>query len=166
LRAESDGTVLSIAKVSVGSVLQAGQEFITLVPVDAPLEIEANILGSDNGYVHVGDEVMIKFAAFNYAQYGMAYGTVRTVSPDSFNAYSDQRNPTGDLPPPNGGNTAEPYYRARISIDRLAMHGLTRGFDLEPGMPVSADIKVGKRTLVSYFLDRVIPLANEAAREP
>jgi hemolysin D len=158
LRAESDGTVLSIAKVSVGSVLQAGQEFITLVPVDAPLEIEANILGSDNGYVHVGDEVMIKFAAFNYAQYGMAYGTVRTVSPDSFNA--------GDLPPPNGGNTAEPYYRARISIDRLAMHGLTRGFDLEPGMPVSADIKVGKRTLVSYFLDRVIPLANEAAREP
>jgi HlyD family secretion protein len=43
LRAERDATVLTIGKVSVGSVLTAGQQFITLVPSDAPLEIEANI---------------------------------------------------------------------------------------------------------------------------
>jgi hemolysin D len=165
LRAEHDGTVLSVAKVSVGSVLQAGQEFITLVPTDAPLEIEADILSSDNGFVHVGDEVAIKFAAYNYAQYGMAHGTVRIISPDSFSGLDDQRNPTGAMAPAGGGQR-EPYYRARISIDRIDLHDTPRGFTLIPGMPVTADILVGKRTLITYFLSRIIPVATEAAREP
>jgi HlyD family secretion protein len=166
LRAEHDGTVLSVAKVSVGSVLQAGQEFITLVPTDAPLEVEADILSSESGFVHVGDQVAIKFAAYNYAQYGMAHGTVRIISPDSFTGYEDQRNPTGALQQPTQGGQTEPYYRARITIDRLDMHDTPRGFSLVPGMPVTADILVGKRTLMSYFLSRVIPVATEAAREP
>jgi hemolysin D len=164
LRAEHDGTVLSVAKVSVGSVLQAGQEFITLVPTDAPLEIEADILSSDSGFVHVGDQVSIKFAAYNYAQYGLAHGTVRIISPDSFTSMEDQRNPTGALP--TSGQQTEPYYRARITIDRIDLHDTPRGFSLVPGMPVTADILVGKRTLISYFLSRIIPVASEAAREP
>jgi HlyD family secretion protein len=167
LRAEHDGTVLSVAKVSVGSVLQAGQEFITLVPSDTPLEIEADILSSDDGYVHVGDQVSIKFAAYNYTQYGMAHGTVRVISPDSFTGFDEQRNPTGALAPPGGASgSTEPYYRARISIDRVEMHDTPRGFSLIPGMPVTADILVGKRTIISYLLNRVIPVAMEAAREP
>src|SRR5271169_7010597 len=60
LHAEADATVQSVAKVSVGSVMQSGQHFITLVPADAPLEIEANIFGRENGFVHVGDPVAIK----------------------------------------------------------------------------------------------------------
>jgi HlyD family secretion protein len=164
LRAEHDGTVLSVAKVSVGSVLQAGQDFITLVPSDAPLEIEADILSRDNGYVHLGDQVAIKFTAYNYSQYGMAHGTVRVISPDSFTDFDDQRNPTGALAPSGGSD--EPYYRARISIDRVEMHDTPRGFSLIPGMPVTADILVGKRTVISYLLSRVIPVASEAMREP
>jgi HlyD family secretion protein len=39
LRAPQDAIVLSIAKVSVGTVMQSGAEFITMVPVDAPLEV-------------------------------------------------------------------------------------------------------------------------------
>jgi hypothetical protein len=36
-----------VAKVSVGSVMQSGQQFITLVTAEAPLEVEANIFGRD-----------------------------------------------------------------------------------------------------------------------
>ena len=89
LRSELDAIVQSVAKVSVGSVLQSGQQFITLVPADAPLEIESNIVGRDTGFVHVGDPVVIKFETFPYAQYGMAEGTVRTVSPNSFTAQDE-----------------------------------------------------------------------------
>ena len=101
LRAERDATVLTVAKVSVGSVLQSGQQFITLVPADAPLEVEANISGRDDGFVHVGDPVSIKFDTFPFIQYGLAYGTVRTISADSFTAQDDQRNPTGAVPLPS-----------------------------------------------------------------
>ena len=164
LRADHDATVLTVAKVSVGSVLQSGQEFITLVPADATLEIEANIFGHDNGYVHVGDTTSIKFDTFPYRIYGMATGTVRTISADSFTGQDDQRNPTGAVPVPSG--TTEPYYRARITIDRVDLHNTPEGFHVMPGMPITADIKVGKRTVLTYILGRVLPLTDEAMREP
>ena len=74
LRVETDGTVMTIGKVSVGSVLSAGQQFITLVPTDAPLEVEANIPANEDGHVNVGDPVDIKFETFIYSRYGMAHG--------------------------------------------------------------------------------------------
>jgi HlyD family secretion protein len=164
LRADRDATVLTVAKVSVGSVLQSGQQFITLIEADAPLEIEANISGRDDGFVHVGDPVAIKFDTFPFVQYGMAYGTVRTISADSFTAQDDQRNPTGAIPLP--GNSTEPFYRARVTIDRVDLHGTPPGFRLLPGMPVTADIKVGKRTVLQYLLGRALPVASEGMREP
>lgn len=164
LRADRDATVLTVAKVSVGSVLQSGQQFITLVPSDAPLEVEANISGREDGYVHVGDPVAIKFDTFPSHQYGMAYGTVRIISPDSFTAQDEQRNPTGAVPVP--ATATEPFYRSRVTIDRNGLHDTPTGFRLMPGMPVTADIKVGKRTVLTYLLGRVLPVAQEAMREP
>ncbi len=163
LRSERDAVVQSIAKVSVGSVLQSGQQFFTLVPTDAPLEVEANVSGQENGYMHVGDPVAVKFDTFPYAQYGLADGTVRIISPDSFTAQQEVRNPTSSLSLPN---SSDPYYRTRISIDKLGLHDVPTGFHLTPGMPVTTDIRVGKRTVLTYLLGRVMPLAKEGMREP
>jgi len=33
-------------------------------------------------------------------------------------------------------------------------------------MTVTADIKVGKRTVMEYFISRIVPLATESMREP
>jgi len=164
LRSDRDAVVQSVAKVSVGSVLQTGQHFITLVPTDAQLEVESNIAGNENGFVHVGDPVVIKFDTFAYAQYGLAYGTVRTVSPNSFNGLEEARNPTSNVPVSE--TAGEPFYRARITIDRVALHDVPDGFHLIPGMPVTADVKVGKRTVLGYLIGMVVPVAHEALREP
>ena len=43
MRADRDAVVLNIAHVSVGSVITAAQEFMTLTPLDAPLQIEARL---------------------------------------------------------------------------------------------------------------------------
>jgi hypothetical protein len=37
--------------------------------------------GRDNGFVHLGDPVAIKFDTFPCSQYSMAEGSVRTISP-------------------------------------------------------------------------------------
>jgi hemolysin D len=164
LHADREAIVQSIAKVSVGSVLQSGQQVFTLVPVDAPLEIEANVSGQENGFVNVGDPVAIKFDTFPYAQYGMAEGTVRTVSPDSFSAQDEARNPTSALP--MAASSTEPFYRARITIDKNRLHDVPGGFRMMPGMPVTADIKVGQRTVLGYLLGQMLPVAREGMREP
>jgi len=164
LRAGQDGTVLTISKVSVGSVLNPGQQFITLVPTDAPLEIEANIAGADDGHVNVGDPVDIKFDTFPYARYGLAHGVVRIVSPDSFSAQEEARNPTGAVPVPN--TAAGVWYRSRITLDQINLHNTPPNFHLTPGMPVNADIRVGKQTILRYMLGKMVPLATEGMREP
>jgi hemolysin D len=166
LRAEQDGTVMTISKVSVGSVLNPGQQFITLVPTDAPLEVEANIAGADDGNVSVGDPVDIKFDTFQYSRYGLAHGVVRVVSPDSFDAQEEQRNPTGAAPVANGAQLPTLWYRSRITLDRIDLHDTPPNFHLTPGMPVTADIRVGKQTVIRYMVGKMIPLAKEGMREP
>ena len=164
LKSQSDAIVQSVAKVSVGSVMQSGERFITLVPADAPLEIETNIVGRSSGFVHVGDPVVIKFDTFAYSQYGLAHGTVRTLSPDSFSAQDQARDPNSSLA--MLPSDAEPFYRTRISIDQVALHGVPAGFTVSPGMPVTADVKVGRRTILKYILGVMLPIGQEAMREP
>lgn len=164
LKSEADAIVQSVAKVSVGSVLQSGERLITLVPANASLEIETNIIGRSSGFVHVGDQVVIKFDTFPYSQYGLAHGTVRTLSPDAFSAQEQVRDPNSSLA--MLPSDAEPFYRTRISIDQVALHGVPAGFTVSPGMPVTADVKVGRRTVLKYILGVMLPIGQEAMREP
>jgi HlyD family secretion protein len=165
LRADRDAIVLTVAKVSVGSVLQGGEQLITMVPADAPLEIEANVSGRESGFVTVGDPVAIKFETFPFSQYGMAEGAVRSISPDSFTASDQQVGRTvGAVPVPQNNTT--PFYRSRIAIGSVALHDMPAGFRLEAGMPVTADIKIGRHTVLGYLLGRVLSAASEGMREP
>jgi HlyD family secretion protein len=162
LRAPRDAIVLTVAHVSVGSVLQSGQKFITLVPIDAPLEIEADISGTESGYVHVGDPVTINFDTFDFLRYGSAKGTLRSISADSFSPESAPGEGGSALP--NRPHTL--YYRANISLDELMLHNVPPGFRLVPGMPLNANIKVGRRTIMSYFVTKIMPVAYDSMREP
>jgi HlyD family secretion protein len=165
LHADRDAIVLTVAKVSVGSVLQGGEQLITMVPADTPLEIEANVSGRDSGFVTVGDPAVVKFDTFPFSQYGMAEGTVRTISPDSFTASDQQVGRTvGAVPVPQ--NSIMPFYRSRIAIDAVRLHDLPAGFRIAPGMPVTADIKIGRHTVLGYLLGRVFSTVSEGMREP
>jgi HlyD family secretion protein len=164
LRADRDATVLTVAKVSEGSVMQSGEQLITLVPADAELEVESNISGRDYGFLHLGDPVAIKFDTFPFSQYGLATGTVRVISPDSFTTADQLVGRTGAMP--IAQNSTEPFYRSRISIDSIALHGVPPDFRIAAGMPVSTEIKVGTHTLLAYLLGRVLPVMSEGMREP
>ncbi|HQT38511.1 MAG TPA: HlyD family type I secretion periplasmic adaptor subunit [Acidocella sp.] len=161
LTAPRDSIVLSVAKVSVGSVMQSGELFMQLVPIDAPFSVEADISAADSGYVHPGDKVNVKFATLPYLQYGQAEGTVLTVSPDSFNPM-DQAGNTPLIP--NAQQSL--FYRATVSLDELNLHNTPPGFRLVPGMPLTVDVRVGTRTVLGYFTRQILPVAYESLHEP
>ena len=162
LRADQDATVLSIAKVSVGSVLNIAEPFITLVPDDSPMEIDAAIPASDVGFVRTGDAVVIKFDAYRIFEHGFAEGHVRVIAPDS------QATPTEgpDKPKPDSVPLGSSLYRVKIVIDQMKMTNLPADFRLQPGLGIEADIKVGRRTMLNYLLGRFIPVLTEGMREP
>jgi hemolysin D len=167
LHADRDAIVLSVAKVSTGSVVQSGDELITLVPTDAPLEIEASIPARDAGFVQSGNKAVIKFDAFPYTTYGYSTGMLQTVSADSFTGSQTGRDrpsrPNTSQTEATGGAT---FFRAALSMDEMKLHNLPAGFRMTPGMPVTADIKVGRRTVLAYLLSRVVPTLIEGMREP
>ncbi len=168
MRADRDAVVLNIAKVSVGSVITTAQQFMTLTPLDSPLEIEARLPVDQAGYVQLGDKAQVKFQTFAYVQYGGADATVTNISSDSFS--QDQIQASMASAPANGlttpGSAALSFYRVRLRIDRYSLHGVPRNFKPTSGMVVVSDINVGKRTILQYLLSTVIPTVSEGMRDP
>ena len=162
LTAPRDAIVLSVAKVSAGSVVMSAEPLIHLVPIDVPLSVEADISGIDSGYVRTGDEVTIKFDTLPYLQYGSGSGVVRSISADSFNPAAAAEDANTTLP--NRPSTL--YYKGDIALDKMMLHNTPPGFRLMPGMPVTADVKVGTRSVLGYFISKILPVAYDSMHEP
>ena len=162
MRAERDAVVLAIANVSVGSVMNAAEPFITMVPDDATLEIDAAIPATDVGFIRVGDPAVVKFDAYRFYEHGYAEGHVRVLAPDS------QATPTEgpDKPRLDAPPLGATIYRVKIAIDNMKMTNLPADFRLQPGLSAEADVKVGSRTALSYLMSRFVPALSEGMREP
>lgn len=158
MAAPEDAVVLELTKLSVGSVLKEGDPLITLAPLHSPVEAEVHIDPRDVGFIRPGDSARIKITAFNYQQHGEAEGKVRWISEGTFNAADD-----GTV-----GNNREkgaPYYLARIALTKVDLHDVPQSFRLLPGMVLSADIRVGQRSVFMYLFGTMIG-ADQAMREP
>ncbi|MBS1033070.1 MULTISPECIES: HlyD family type I secretion periplasmic adaptor subunit [Gluconobacter] len=164
LKAPEDGVVLTIAKASIGSVLQSAGQFMTLVPTGYGVEMESVVRASDAAFIKIGDHALVKFAAFPFTQYGGAEATVRVISADSFDKSSAGAG--GDASAVSGGVSDDVYYRVRLRIDRYTLHGQPDFFHPAPGVPTTADIDVGKRTILQYLFSRLTPTLTEGMREP
>jgi HlyD family secretion protein len=179
MRAPMDGVVLQIEKLNIGSVIQPGEQFIQVVPLDKPLAIDAYVSGTDIGWVQPGDYAQIKFDTFMYTEYGDARGHVVNTTLGSFVSPTAPGTTSPLIPSTTTGdasntmpvaNTMSPnvsvYYTSRIVIDRMALRHVPKDFRLVPGMPLTVDIKAGWRTYLEYCFSRVAPVFNEAMREP
>jgi len=155
LKAPSDAIVQNMAKLSVGSVLTEAAPLFTLVPIDAPLEAEIRIDADDIGFVRPGDPVAIKLAPYTYLEHGYVEGHLRVISADALTT-TEERNAT----------PVRPYYKGFVDIDRIRLRDVPADFKLLQGTPVTADIKVGQRTLLSYLLTGALRTVDGAMREP
>lgn len=162
LKAPENGVVLSLAKRSVGSIIQQAEAFITLVPLDSTIEVEVNVKPKDIARIRTGDSARVKLDAFPFQRHDTLPGKVRVISEDSFHAGAAQQTQVEK----SEQNGLEAFYRARISLLSTKLRNVPDGFRLMPGMKVRAEIKVGKRTIISYFLYPIIRAFDESLREP
>ncbi|MGZ5052714.1 MAG: HlyD family type I secretion periplasmic adaptor subunit [Methylobacter sp.] len=154
LTSPSDAVVLEIAKLSLGSVVQGGGAFFTLVPLGTELEAEVQIDAMDVGYVKVGDTSRIKLDAYPFQRHGLLTGEVRTMSEDAFRRDAD------------AGQSMDSYYKSRISLGDSRLKRMPEQARLLPGMTLTAEIVVGKRSVLSYLLWPLTKALDEAMQEP
>jgi hemolysin D len=157
LTAPADAVVLDLAQRSVGSVVKEAEPIVTLVPLNVPLEAEVSINARDIGRIETNSEARIKFDAYPFQKYGTANGTVRTISRDTFT-------PTQQDAAASQSNA--PFFKARVLMADKVLGTSDDPVRLLPGMAVSAEIMVGRRTVMSYFLYPLLKGLDTAIREP
>jgi HlyD family secretion protein len=149
-----DGVVLDVAPRTAGSVLREAEPLLTIVPKDSPLIADIMIASADVGEVSVGAETQLKIDAFPYQHHGFVAGQLQSVGEESFAADGATSS--------RGGA----FHRARIAVpDTHLPHG-PPGARLIPGMTLTAEIKSGSRSVLSYFLYPLARGLNESLREP
>jgi hemolysin D len=160
-----DAVVLEIAHRSIGSVVREAETLFSLVPREASLQAEVNVDSKDIGEVAVGQPVRIKFDAFPFQKHGTGSGTVRVISEDSF-APETGNAAASRSPQEEPNHLSHPYYRVLIDANDMRLRGLPDGFQMIPGMTLTAEMKVGSRRVISYFLYPLLRGLDESIREP
>lgn len=161
LKATQAGIVHSIAERSVGSIIQPAEPFITLIPLDSEIEAEVHVQSKDIARIRIGDSVRVKLDAFPFQRHDTLPGNVRVISEDSFlhGGAEMVRSQAED-------DSEGAFYRTRVNLLSTQLRDVPKGFRLQPGMKVRAEIKVGTRRVISYFLYPVIRAFDESLREP
>jgi HlyD family type I secretion membrane fusion protein len=176
LRSPVNGVVQNLDVASLGAVIQAGQTVATIVPDGAPLIVVADVPTQDAGFIHAGQKVDIKVAAFPFEQYGMIQGLVMSVSPTADSMETVAAPPPGEnhQAPQGGGhsgqghshaqgsNSGPPtlYYQVRVQPDQLWLKIAGKKHFMEPGMTATIDIRTGDRSVLEFFLAPISKYIN------
>lgn len=148
LHAPISGTVQQLAMHTVGGVAMEGQAVMVIAPDQNPLEIEAFVANKDIGFVHPGQEAVIKVESFPYTRYGYLTGRVKSVSLDAI-----ENEDLGLV------------FSAMISLqdDTLPVDGAR--VRMGAGMNVTAEIRTGSRRVLDYLLSPLRASVEESMRE-
>lgn len=148
LRSPIDGIVQDIAIHTPGAVVRPADVLMRIVPEDQPLEVQAKILNRDIGFAFEGQQVEVKFQAFDFTRYGAVSGVIREISPASVEDEQLGR-----------------VYHAVVALERyyISVDGERR--PLRPGLTATIDIDMGERRIIEYFLAPILRYRDEALSE-
>jgi len=139
-----DGYVAKLMINTVGGVVTPAEKLISIVPKDSPLIVKATVLNQDIGFIKNDMASKIKIDTFSFQKYGFFEGKIINVG-----SYSIKDEKLGDV------------YEVKIKPNgkKLMVEGKQRY--LEAGMSVTAEIKVGKRRVIEFFIYPIIKYLDE-----
>jgi len=150
LRAPANGVIQQLSINTIGGVVTAAQPLMIIVPTDGGLEVEAKVLNKDIGFIVSGQNVSVKVTAYPFTRYGDLTGAIEWVARD---AVLDK--------------TLGPSYPIKVRVESYTLPNIVNGRQgvITPGMTVTADVKVGKRRVIDYFLGPVFRYKDKSLRE-
>ena len=152
IRSPVEGVVLNLPSVGLGSVVSSGEKILTLVRRNVPLALEVDIDPKNVSDVKVGAKVSVKLDAMPFMEFGDLKGTLVFVSDDTF---------TESLSGDKGS-----FYRGRVDVKPEELKKMPPDFRLTSGMTASADLLVGDRKLITYFIRPITKGFRTAFSEP
>jgi adhesin transport system membrane fusion protein len=151
IRSPIDGIVQRIISATVGSVVEAGEDIIEILPLEDTLLIEAKVKPTDIGFIEEGQKATVKFSAFDFTIYGGLEGELIHISPDAI----VEKN----------GNTTETFYLIKVKTNKNYLGSVNMPLKIIPGMESEVDILTGKKTILSFLLKPVLRAKYSSLRE-
>jgi len=148
VRSPVAGLINKLNVTTIGAVVRPSEILLEITPSDQRIVIEARANPDDRAHLRRGLSARVRVGAYDYSTYGTFEGRVTEVSADTL---QDERGIR--------------YYRVNIEVDvsnitdRKNQPGV-----LMPGMGASADVTVGKRTILSYILSPLLEFRDGAFR--
>ena len=142
------GLINKLNITTIGAVVRPSEILLEITPSDQRIVIQTRSNPNDRANLRKGLPARVRVGAYDYSTYGTFEGHVTEVSADTL---TDER-----------GNR---YYRVNIEVDVSTLISRVRQPGvLMPGMAASADISVGKRTILSYILSPLLKFRDGAFR--
>lgn len=150
IRSPNEGQVVGLMTQSVGSVIQAGQKIMDIVPQDERLILEAKIQPHLIDKVRAEEAVDIRFSSFSHSPQLVIGGRVESISNDLLTDQPPSLTPT--------------YYLARVEVTPEGMRQLGNR-QMQAGMPAEVIIRTGERSLMKYLLHPLIKRMAASMKE-
>ena len=149
LRAPVSGIVYGMQVFAEQSVISGAEPVMFLVPQDRPLVIATKVQPTDIDQIHLGQDVTLRFSAFDQRRTPELMGTVTLVSADIFLDDATQVS----------------YYQAEVQLNEGEAEKLPEDMVLIPGMPVEAFVRTADRSPMDYLLKPLADYFAKAFRE-
>ncbi len=130
--------------VDTGQTVAPGAAVAVLTAGDSMLEADLYAPSRAAGFVREGQEVRLMYQAFPHQKFGTGEGVVTSVSRTVL-APSEIAIP--------GLQLQEPVFRVRVKLARDSVSAYGETLPLQPGMLLSADVVVDRRSLLEWLLD-------------
>jgi membrane fusion protein, adhesin transport system len=148
VRSPVSGLINKLNITTIGAVVRPSEVLLEITPSDQRIVIETRSNPNDRANLRRGLPARVRIGAYDYATYGTLEGHVTDVSADTI---SDEKGAR--------------FYRVNIEIDAAAaVSRMHQPGALVPGMAATADIVVGKRTILSYILSPLLKFRDGAFR--
>lgn len=143
-----DGVVSQLKVTTVGGVVTPADILMIIVPSGTELQASVSLKNLDVGFIENGMKVNIKVDSFQYTKYGSIDGVVTTISAD---AVMDE--------------AIGWVYPIKVSLNKQSIQVGEKLVPLSAGMTVAADLNIGKRPVIEYFLTNFIEYVDESFTE-
>ncbi|MEM1275589.1 MAG: HlyD family efflux transporter periplasmic adaptor subunit, partial [Pseudomonadota bacterium] len=148
IRAPRPGSVLDMQVFALKSVIRPADPILYVVPNDTGMVVDARVEPINRDQVSPGQDVVLRFSAFNTRTTPEVFGRVMTISNDTL---TDEAQGFS-------------YFLAEVSLNEGEIDKL-EGEELVAGLPVEVYIQTGSRTPLNYMLRPITDYFNRALRE-
>lgn len=153
LRAPADGLVSTLL-VKSGQPVAAEQPLLSVLPKGSTLQAQLLVPSNAVGFIRPGNRVVMRYQAFPYQEFGLQYGNVASVSLSALNS--------DEVTLLTGGGSPQPLYRVLVDLQQQQISAYGRSNSLRPGMAISAEILLNRRSLWQWAFMPLSDLRRQA----